>query len=148
VIITDKLSNDETRRLVATLEKYQSVIGYSLKDLKGISTSLCTHRIPMEQEHKPIREHQRWLNNAMREEVRKELLKLLKAGIIYPISDSEWVSPVQVVSKKGGMTVIRNEKMNSFLSGLSLVGGCVSTTGSSTKLLGKIISRYPSLMRC
>jgi hypothetical protein len=84
----------------------------------------------------------------MREEVRKELLKLLKAGIIYPISDSEWVSPVQVVSKKGGMTVIRNEKMNSFLSGLSLVGGCVSTTGSSTKLLGKIISRYPSLMRC
>jgi hypothetical protein len=148
VIITDKLSNDETRRLVATLEKYQLVIGYSLKDLMGISTSLCTHRIPMEQEHKLIREHQRWLNNAMREEVRKELLKLLKAGIIYPISDSEWVSPVQVVSKKGGMTVIHNEKMNSFLSGLSLVGGCVLTTGSSTKLLGKIISLYPSLMRC
>jgi hypothetical protein len=54
VIISDKLSNDETRRLVATLEKYQSVIGYSLKDLKGISLSLCTHRIHMEQDHKPI----------------------------------------------------------------------------------------------
>jgi hypothetical protein len=52
------------------------------------------------------------------------------------------------VSKKGGMTVIHNEKMNSFLSGLSLVGGCVLTTGSSTKLLRKIISLYPSLMRC
>jgi hypothetical protein len=48
VIISDKLSNDETRRLVATLEKYRSIIGYSLKDLKGISPSLCTHRIPME----------------------------------------------------------------------------------------------------
>jgi hypothetical protein len=48
VIISEKLSNDETRRLVATLEKYQLVIGYSLKDLKGISLSLCTHRIPME----------------------------------------------------------------------------------------------------
>jgi hypothetical protein len=48
VIISDKLSNDETRRLVATLEKYRSVIGYFLKDLKGISLSLCTHRIPME----------------------------------------------------------------------------------------------------
>jgi hypothetical protein len=93
VIISDKLSNDETRRLVATLEKYRSVIGYSLKDLKGISPSLCTHRIPMEQEHKPIREHQRRLNNAMREVV-KEVLKLLKAGVIYPIFDSGCVSSV------------------------------------------------------
>jgi hypothetical protein len=58
VIISDKLSNDETRRLVATLEKYHSVIGYSLKDLKGNSPSLCTHHIPMEQDHKPVHEHQ------------------------------------------------------------------------------------------
>jgi hypothetical protein len=58
VIISDKLSNDETRRLVATLEKYRSVIGYSIKDLKGISLSLCTHRIPMEQDHKPVHENQ------------------------------------------------------------------------------------------
>jgi hypothetical protein len=58
VIITDKLYNDETRRLVATLEKYRSVIGYSLKDLEGISLTLCTHRIPMEKEHKHVREHQ------------------------------------------------------------------------------------------
>jgi hypothetical protein len=57
VIISDKLSNDDTQRLVGTLEKYQLVIGYSLKDLKGISLSLCTHRIPMEQDHKPVREH-------------------------------------------------------------------------------------------
>jgi hypothetical protein len=57
VIISDKLSNDETRRLVAILEKYRSIIGYSLKDLKGISPSFCTHRIPMEQDHKPVHEH-------------------------------------------------------------------------------------------
>jgi hypothetical protein len=48
VIISDKLSNDETQKLIARLEKYQSVIGYSLKDLKGISLILCTHCIPME----------------------------------------------------------------------------------------------------
>jgi hypothetical protein len=48
VIISDKLSNDETQRLVATHEKYWSVMGYSLKDLKGISPSLYTHCIPME----------------------------------------------------------------------------------------------------
>jgi hypothetical protein len=94
VINSDKLSNDEARRLVATLEKYQSVIGYSLKDLKGIILSLCTHRIPMEQERKPVHEYQRRLNNAMREVVKKEVLKLHKAGVIYPISNSEWVSPV------------------------------------------------------
>jgi hypothetical protein len=84
VIISDKLSNDKTRRLVATLEKYQSIIGYSLKDLKGISPSLCTHRIPMEQDNKPVHEHHRWLNKAMREVVKKEVLKLLKAIVIYP----------------------------------------------------------------
>jgi hypothetical protein len=110
VIISDKLSNNETRRLVATLEKYQPVIGYSLKDLKGISLSLCTHLIPMEQDHQPVCEHQRWLKDAMREVVKKEVLKLLKTGVIYPISDSKCVSPVQVVLKKGGMTVIHNEK--------------------------------------
>jgi hypothetical protein len=109
VIISDKLSNDENRRLVATLEKYQSVIGYSLKDLKGISLSLCIHCIPMEQERKPVREHQRWLNNAMREVVKK-VLKLLKAGVIYHVSDIEWVSPVQVVPKKGGMMVVRSDE--------------------------------------
>jgi hypothetical protein len=110
VINSDKLSNDETRRLVATLEKYGLVIAYSLKDLKAISPRLCTRRIPMEQDHKPVCEHQRRLNNAMREVVKKEVLKPLKAGIIYPIFDSEWVNQVQVVLKKGGMTVISNEK--------------------------------------
>jgi hypothetical protein len=46
----------------------------------------------------------------MREVVKKEVLKLLKDGVIYHVSDSEWVSLVQVVLKKGGMTVVRNEK--------------------------------------
>ena len=46
----------------------------------------------------------------MKDEVRKEVLKLLAASLIYPISDSAWVSPVQVVPKKRGMTVIKNDK--------------------------------------
>jgi hypothetical protein len=46
----------------------------------------------------------------MREVEKKEVLKLLKAGVIYPVFDSEWVNTVQVVLKKGGMTVIRNVK--------------------------------------
>jgi hypothetical protein len=110
VIISDKLSHDETQKLVATLEKYRSVIAYSLKDLKGISLSLCTHCITMDQNNKPVREHQRRLNNVMREVAKKKVLKLLKAGVIYPIFDSEWVSPVQGVSKKGGMIGVCNEE--------------------------------------
>ena len=42
--------------------------------------------------------------------VKKEVTKPFQAGIIYPISDSQWVSPVQVVPKKTGLTVIKNEK--------------------------------------
>src|SRR4051812_6554952 len=64
----------------------------------------------LEEDSKTSREHQRRLNPIMSEVVRKEVLKLLGAGIIYPISDSKWVSPVHVVPKKGGVTVIKNEK--------------------------------------
>ena len=58
----------------------------------------------------PSREPQRRLNNTMRDVVKKEVLKFLPAGIIYPVPHSEWVSPVQVVPKKGGMTIIQNSK--------------------------------------
>ncbi|KAL4363652.1 hypothetical protein GQ457_04G020210 [Hibiscus cannabinus] len=68
------------------------------------------HKILLDEKHKPTVDAQRRLNQAMKEVVRKEILKWLDAGIIYPISDSEWVSPVQCVPKKGGITVISNEK--------------------------------------
>jgi len=61
----------------------------------------------MEDDHKPSIEHQRRLNPSMQEVVKKEILKLLKAGIIYSISGSAWVSLVHVVPKKGGMTVVK-----------------------------------------
>jgi hypothetical protein len=64
----------------------------------------------MENDFKLVAQPQRRLNPTMKEVVRKEVLKLLEAGMIYPISDNEWVSLVQVVLKKGGMMVIENEK--------------------------------------
>nr|AAX95476.1 hypothetical protein [Oryza sativa Japonica Group]AAX95812.1 retrotransposon protein, putative, unclassified [Oryza sativa Japonica Group]ABA93059.1 retrotransposon protein, putative, unclassified [Oryza sativa Japonica Group] len=108
VIISDKLSEREMTRLIAVLEKHHAIFGCSLQDLKGISPTLCTHRIPLNPSCTPSREPQRRLNNRMREVVKKEVLKLLHAGIIYPVPYNEWVSPVQVVPKKGGMTVIEN----------------------------------------
>ncbi|RVW76369.1 hypothetical protein CK203_049849 [Vitis vinifera] len=64
----------------------------------------------MEEETKPIRQLQRRLNPHLQEVVRAEVLKLLQAGIIYPISDSPWVSPTQVVPKKSGIIVVQKEK--------------------------------------
>ena len=64
----------------------------------------------MEEEAKPIRQPQRRLNPHLQEVVRAEVLKLLQAGIIYPIFDSPWVSPTQVVPKKSGIIVVQNEK--------------------------------------
>ena len=109
-IISDKLSQEESLRLITVLEKHRSAFGYSLQDLKGISPALCRHRIPTDLDSIPSGEPQCRLNKAMREVVKEEVLKLLHARIIYPVPNSEWVSPVQVVPKMGGMTVVKNKK--------------------------------------
>jgi hypothetical protein len=57
------------------------------------------HKIHLEENSKPSRESQRRLNPKMQEVVRTEVIKLLDAGIIYPISDSKWVSSIHVVPK-------------------------------------------------
>ncbi|XP_074265143.1 uncharacterized protein LOC141587567 [Silene latifolia] len=110
VIINSALDDTQTSKLISLLKRFKGVLGYTIGDLKGISPSLCTHKIPLENEDASSIEPQRRLNPIMKEVVRKEVLKLLDAGIIYPISDSRWVSPVHVVPKKGGMTVVQNDK--------------------------------------
>jgi len=67
------------------------------------------HKILMEESFKPTIQQQYRLNPILQEVVRKEVFRLLYTGIIYPISDSGWVSPVQVVPKKGGITVVKND---------------------------------------
>jgi uncharacterized protein YejL (UPF0352 family) len=89
VIISDKLNEQETAKLIAVLEKHRSVFGYSLQDLKGISPTLCTRRISIDPDSIPSQEPQRRLNNAMREVMKKEVLKLLHARIVYPIPHSD-----------------------------------------------------------
>ena len=97
-------------RLLKVLRKNRLAIGYTLDDLKGISPTLCQHKINMEPDAKPVVDHQRWLNPKMKEVVRTEILKLLEAGIIYPIVDSRWVSPIHCVPTKGGIPVVPNDK--------------------------------------
>lgn len=68
------------------------------------------HKIHLEEDTKPSREPQKRLNPTMQEVVRGEVIKLLDAGIIYPISDSKWVSPIHVVPKQAGVTVVQNKE--------------------------------------
>ncbi|KAK1417158.1 hypothetical protein QVD17_26281 [Tagetes erecta] len=110
VIISSDLTEDEKMRLISVLKAHKQAIAWKLMDIKGISPSFCTHSIFMEEDYKTVRQPQRRLNPNMQEVVKKEVIKLLDAGLIYPISDSKWVSPVQVVPKKGGMTVVQNER--------------------------------------
>ncbi|XP_020418036.1 uncharacterized protein LOC109948741 [Prunus persica] len=109
VIIASNLSASEEDKLIRVLREHKTALGWTIADIRGISPTKCMHRIFLEGESKPTREAQRRLNPVMKEVVKKEVLKLLDVGIIYPISDSKWVSPVQVVPKKSGITVVKNE---------------------------------------
>ena len=110
VIISTDLEISQEEKLLQVLRKHKKAIGWTLTDIPGISPSMCMHRILLDDEVKPVRQPQRRLNPLILDVVKKEVTKLLQVGIIYPISDSTWVSPVQVVPKKSGLTVVKNEK--------------------------------------
>ncbi|GKB16630.1 reverse transcriptase domain-containing protein, partial [Tanacetum coccineum] len=93
VIIAKDLSVDEKTALI-----------------KGINPEFCSHKILMEEDYEPTVQHQRRVNPKIYDVNKKEVEKLLDAGLIYPISDSPWVSPVHCVPKKGGMTVVTNDE--------------------------------------
>ncbi|KAM1647830.1 hypothetical protein COP1_009193 [Malus domestica] len=108
VIISSTLTAQEEDKLVRVLREYKTAIGWTLTDIKGISPTTCMHRILLEEGSKTSREAQRRLNLPMMEVMKKEIIKILDCGVIYPISDSRWVLPVQCVPKKCGVTVVTN----------------------------------------
>ena len=109
VIIAQNLQPEQEEKLLAILRAHKQAIGWTLADIKGISPSTCMHRILLEEEAKPVRQPQRKLNPLIMEVVNKEITKLLEAGIIFPILDSKWVSPVHVMPKKSSLTIIKNQ---------------------------------------
>ena len=114
MIVAASLTPREEEKLLRVLRDHRTALGWTISDIKGISSSICMHKILMEELYKLSIEPQRRSNPAMKEVVRAGILKLLNVGIIYAISDSLWVSPVQVVPKKGGMTVVKNDN-NEFI---------------------------------
>ncbi|GJT38325.1 reverse transcriptase domain-containing protein [Tanacetum coccineum] len=81
-------------------------------------------KILMEEDYKPTVQHQRWVNPKIHDVIKKEVEKLLDAGLIYPISDSPWVSPVHCVPKNGGFTVVANDE-NELIPTRLVTGWCV-----------------------
>ncbi|GKA10145.1 reverse transcriptase domain-containing protein [Tanacetum coccineum] len=109
IIIAKDLKEDEKVRLLKVLKSHKRAIAWKISDIKGIDPQFCTHKILMEDDSKPAIQHQRRVNPKIHEVIKKEVIKLLDAGLIYPISDSLWVSLVHCVPKKGGITVIEND---------------------------------------
>ncbi|GKD39116.1 reverse transcriptase domain-containing protein [Tanacetum coccineum] len=106
VIIAKDLSVEEKAALIKVLKSHKRAIAWKLSDIKGINPKFCTYKILMEEDYKPTVQHQRRVNLKIHDVIKKEVEKLLDAGLIYPISDSPWVSPVHCVPKKGGFTVV------------------------------------------
>ncbi|XP_033143393.1 uncharacterized protein LOC117132687 [Brassica rapa] len=110
IVLNANLTNGELALLMNNMRKYRKALGYSIEDIPGISPDLCMHQIHLEDDSKSSVEYQRMLNPNLKEVVKREIIKLLDAGIIFSISDSNWVSPVHVVPKKGRITVVMNDK--------------------------------------
>ncbi|GJX44788.1 hypothetical protein Tco_0261464 [Tanacetum coccineum] len=109
VIIAKDLKKEEKDQLINVLKSHKQAIAWKISDIRGIDPNFCTHKILMEDDFKPAVQHQRRVNPKIHEVVKAEVIKLLDTRLIYPISDSLWVSHVHVVPKKDGMTVVTND---------------------------------------
>ncbi|GJT19457.1 reverse transcriptase domain-containing protein [Tanacetum coccineum] len=149
VIISKELKDEEKAALLKVLKSHKRAIAWKISDIKGIDPSFCTHKILMEDDFKPAVQHQRRVNLKIHEVIKKEVIKLLDAGLIYPISDSPWVSLVHCVPKKGGMTVVENE--DNELIPTRLVTGwrvCIDYQSLNVRLIGHfpLLSMEPKML--
>nr|GEZ53723.1 reverse transcriptase domain-containing protein [Tanacetum cinerariifolium] len=115
VIIAKYLKDNEKESLVKVLKSHKRAIAWKITNIKGIDPRFCTHKILMDEDYKPAVQSQRRVNLEIHKVIKKELIKLLDARMIYPISDNPWVSPIHCVPKKGGITVVENENNELFL---------------------------------
>nr|GEU51203.1 reverse transcriptase domain-containing protein [Tanacetum cinerariifolium] len=94
IIIAKELGDEEKSALIKVLKSHKRAIAWKLSDIQGINLEFCTHKILMEEDYKPAVQHQRRVNPKIHDVIKKEVEKLLDVGLIYPISDSPWVSPM------------------------------------------------------
>nr|GEX36086.1 reverse transcriptase domain-containing protein [Tanacetum cinerariifolium] len=91
VIIAKDLCVEEKAALIKVLKSHKQAIAWKLSNIKGIDPEFCTHKILMEDDFEPAVQHQRRVNLKIHDVIKKEVLKLLDARLIYSISDSPWI---------------------------------------------------------
>nr|GEV29037.1 DNA-directed DNA polymerase [Tanacetum cinerariifolium] len=109
VIIAKNLKDVEKEALINVLKSHKRAIAWKISNIKGIDPRFCTYKILMEDDYKPAVQSQRRVNPKIHDVIKKEVIKLLDARMIYHISDSPWVTLIHCVPKKGGVTVVANE---------------------------------------
>nr|GEU62376.1 reverse transcriptase domain-containing protein [Tanacetum cinerariifolium] len=91
LVITSKdLKDEEKTALIKVLKSHKQALAWQLFDIKGIDREFYTHKILMEDDFKPAVQNQRRVNPKIYEVIKKEVLKLLNAGLVNPIPDSPW----------------------------------------------------------
>ncbi|GJR10811.1 reverse transcriptase domain-containing protein [Tanacetum coccineum] len=112
VIIAKDLSvGEKPAHHKGCLQSHKRAIAWKLSDIKGINPEFCTHKILMEEDYTPAVQHQRRVNPKIHDVIKKEVEKLLNAGLILPYSRlGPWLKPGTRVPKKGGFTVVENEQ--------------------------------------
>nr|GFC52431.1 reverse transcriptase domain-containing protein [Tanacetum cinerariifolium] len=88
VIIAKELGDEEKSAVIKVLKSHKRAIAWKLSDIQGINLKFCTHKILMEEDYKPVVQHQRQVNPKIHDVIKKEVEKHLDAGLIYPIFDS------------------------------------------------------------
>ncbi|GJR22558.1 reverse transcriptase domain-containing protein [Tanacetum coccineum] len=116
VIIAKDLKNEEKAALIEVLKSHKRAIAWKLSDIKGINPEFCTHKILMEEDYEPTVQHQRRVNPKIHDVIKKEVEKLLDAGLIYPISDSPWSSGFFLYSSTHWTKLKRCEDTNLVLN--------------------------------
>ncbi|GJY33620.1 reverse transcriptase domain-containing protein [Tanacetum coccineum] len=144
VIIAKDLKDEEKAALLKVLKSYKWAITWKISDIKGIDPKFCTHKLLMEDDFKLAVQHQRRVNLKIHKVIKKEVIKLLDARLIYPIFDSPWVSPIHCVPKKGGMTVVENED-NELIPTRLITGWrimCDASDYAVGAVLGQLMLKY------
>ncbi|GJW17219.1 reverse transcriptase domain-containing protein [Tanacetum coccineum] len=128
VVIAKNLKDEEKALLLKVLKSHKRAIAWKISDIKGIDPQICTHKILMDDYFKPAVQHQRRVNPKVHEVIKKEVIKLLDAGLIYPISDSPWLNDAtrkdhflfpfmdQMLERKSQKTNNKVYKLNEVLS--------------------------------
>jgi hypothetical protein len=96
------LEPEQKTQVIEMLQRQFDAFAWDYVDMKGIHPDTCTHHIYTNHQIKIVIQPQRRMNPTLKDIVKEELQKLLQANLIYPISDSEWVSPLVIVPKKMG----------------------------------------------